>query len=133
MNDKDCNRVKNAKARTCDFKNQEKCERLARAKVTCGRDYKPFLKTHDKKGVLIYLDPPYAKRVNSQKYKETGLDFPKFVDAVKGIKNASVAISYNNDPEFKKIFSKNGFKMHTIKKSIMAHHYTELLAVKKRT
>ena len=133
LNDLDCKRTRETRRRFCGLKGKEKCARLRAARLTCGKDYKGFLSRYDKKGTLIYLDPPYHDRTRNQTYGKTGLDFNRFVLSVRGIKNACVAISYSNNPEFKREFcgSKGGYRCHSIKKSIFRDHYTEILAIKK--
>jgi site-specific DNA-adenine methylase len=134
LNDLECKRVKNSKVRAClHGSDTEKCRAFKAAKVSCRRDYGPFLKTYDAPGTLIYLDPPYHDKSGSQRnYGKTGLDFPRFVGSVRRIKRASVAISYSNNPEFKREFcgKTGGFKCHRINKNFLGKRYVEILAVR---
>jgi site-specific DNA-adenine methylase len=131
LNDLDCNRIKGAKHKSCSTKDQKKCELIKKATVTCGKDYRTFLKRYDKPNTLIYLDPPYHS--GGTKYKKGELDFPAFVNAVKGVKHASIAVSYSNNPEFKSAICRgSGFTCHKIKSNIFNTHFYELLAVKKQ-
>lgn len=134
LNDISCNQVKMAKARTCEGrKDQTKCERFKEAKVTCNKDYKEIVRRNDKPGILIYLDPPFnPSKTTTTQYENKELDFNEFVDTVKNIKNASVAVSYSNTPDARKELCKATFKCHTIHKQAMGNKTTELLAVKKR-
>lgn len=138
LNDKSCTRVREAKARICHNASKEQCERIKqRARVTCGRDYRAFLKQYDKKDTLIYLDPPYkGKSVNWQNYKHDGntFDFSAFIKAVKQVKKASVAVSYSDDKDFKKALCgrNSGFRCVRIKKNYFAVHYNDILAIRTR-
>lgn len=134
LNDKDCNRVSIAKARTCQWKSQDKCDRFKAAEVTCKKDYKELLAQHDSPDTLFYLDPPYHDKVKSQNYASTGtnIEFSDFANSVKHLKS-KVAISYSDNEDFKKTFcSKDSeFRCHKIKKHYLENEYNEILAVKK--
>jgi site-specific DNA-adenine methylase len=133
LNDIDCKRVKVAKSRICDTKDQKRCDTMKKAQTSCGKDYKQFLGKYDNKDTLFYLDPPYhdASKQGQDAYKTKGLDFDRFVSAVKNVKQAKVAISYSNNKQFRKEFCKNGFRCHKIRANIFKNKYHDLLAVKK--
>lgn len=132
LNDLDCTRLKQAKDNICRIDKQ--CQAFKKAEVSCKKDYDQFLKKYDQKGALIYLDPPYETSNSADKgYREKKLGLDRFISAVKGIKNANVAISYANNNEFKREICQGdiGFKCVAVKKKIFGTESTEILAIKK--
>lgn len=127
LNDIDCKQLKYIKLKACSLKNKEKCERLKKAVVTCGKDWKTFVR-HDSKNTLFYLDPPYEK--TKTHLRHTDVPFKQVIEKAKSLEG-KVAVSYVNKPEFRKELCKKPFKCHEIRKHMLSHRYTELLAIKK--
>jgi site-specific DNA-adenine methylase len=130
LNDLDCKRLRIAKQKSC-ASSETQCERIKAAKLSCGTDYREIIRKNDSSDTLIYLDPPYHTSAKSSKnYGRNELDFKQFAQAAKGIKDAKVAVSYSDTPDFRQEFCNDGFTCHRIKKNMFSAHYHELLAIR---
>ena len=131
LNDISPQRISCSKALSCATQDKKNCERFNKAKKST-QDYRPVVRRNDKKGALIYMDPPYSKTKYTG-YKQKGITPEQLHDISKKVKHASVAVSYSENPDFKRLFcGTGGFTCHKIQNNIFSVKYHELLAVKKR-
>ncbi len=130
LNDKECKVLKELKQSKCALQDKTDCSKLKKAKVTCGRDWKQFLRL-DSKDTLFYLDPPYEKNKTSDTYyKHNDVPLTEVLNAVKKVKGY-VYLSYSPDRRREICARKTGFKCRTLKMWSFAHPAREILAVKR--
>lgn len=137
VNDKDCRQVGITKVLTCQVNDKTKCERLKKARVTCRRDWKAVVRAHcNDKQALCYLDPPFmsAKDVSKSDghltFKDKTGVHPAEMRRLTERMAGAVLISYNDNPEAKRILCRRPFRCKTITKNLMGRNYAEILAVK---
>lgn len=130
LNDISSRRLSCSKALTCRTKSQKQCDRFKEAKKTT-QDYRRVVSSNDKKDTLIYMDPPYTG-TKYKAYTQNGITPKQLHDTSEKVKRASIAVSYSDNPEFKRLFCNRGYKCHRIANNIFDNQYYELLAVKKR-
>ena len=128
LSDLSCKQVRYVKGKLCGTKDQTKCHILRKAKPTCGRDWKDFLK-HDSPKTLTYLDPPYQGS-NINMYKDKDVPLQEIAEKARSL-IGSVAVSYSNNPRSRALLCRKPFRCHLVHKNLNANHFTELLAVKK--
>lgn len=130
LNDLDCGVIREVKKRKCSLKNPDQCNKLKKAKVDCGKDWKKFLR-YDSKETLFYLDPPYEDNKTSDKYyKFNDVPLKEVLDGVKKLRG-TVVLSYSPDRRKEICNNKTGFKCRTIKTWSFANPSKEILAIKK--
>lgn len=130
LNDLDCGVLKDLKKQKCSLKNPAQCEKLEEAKVSCGKDWKKFLK-YDAPDTLFYLDPPYEDNKTSKKfYKFNDVSLKEVLDGVKNLKG-TVALSYSQDRRKEICNLQTGFRCRTIKTFSFGNPSSEILAIKK--
>lgn len=79
--------------------------------VVLNQGFDKVMLRYDKKGVVMYLDPPYVKAGGA--YNTTGVSPQEVCDVMRKIKNAKVILSYDNHPEVRKACK--GFKFKKLK------------------
>jgi len=126
LNDLDCNVVKEMKKQACSLKNPEKCNRLKKAKITCGKDYRAIIKKYDSKNTLIYLDPPYENTKCEYKH----CDVPT-KEITKVMKKAKGTVLMSNDPKNRKEICGGKIKCRTIPFKFWGKPRKDLLAIKR--
>jgi len=126
LNDLDCNVVKELKKQACSLKNPEKCNRLKKAKITCGQDYRKIMKKYDSKNTLTYLDPPYEGTKCEYNY----CDVPT-KEIVKIMKKAKGPVLMSNTPINRKEICGGKIKCRTIPFKFWGQPRKDLLAIKK--
>lgn len=84
-------------------------EKLKKTKIL-NQDFRKVLNKYNRRGNLIYLDPPYVKAGSA--YKKHGITPQEVCDAVKKVKKAKVFLSYDNNPEVRR--DCKGLKKHKI-------------------
>ena len=131
LNDLECKVIRETKRQKCSLKDKSQCQKLKEAKVTCGKDWKKFLK-HDSKDTLFYLDPPYENNKTSDKYyRHNNVPLKEVLDRTKKLKG-TVVLSYS--PKYRKEIcnTKTKFKCKTVNTWSFANPSKELLAIKKK-
>ena len=78
---------------------EEHKEKLKKTKIL-NQDFKKVVKAYNRKGVVIYLDPPYVK--GGETYEKNGVSPEEVCDTVRKIKRAKVFISYDNNQRVRK-------------------------------
>jgi len=126
LNDLDCGVVREMKKQACSLKDPTKCNRLKKAKITCGKDYKEIIKKHDSKNTVIYIDPPYEGTKCEYKH----CDVPT-QDIVKTMKRAKGTVLMSNDPKNRKQICGDKIKCRTIPFKFWGQPRKDLLAIKK--
>lgn len=130
LNDLDCKVLRELKKSKCDLKDKTDCNRLKQARVSCGKDWKQFLK-HDSKDTLFYLDPPYENNKTSDKYyKFKDVSLKEVLDKTKKLKG-TVILSYSPKQRKEICNEKTRFKCKTLSSWSFANPSKELLAIKK--
>ena len=97
LNDLDCGVVRTMKREACKKKDQTDCNRLKKAIITCGEDYRKVIRKHDSKNTLVYLDPPYENTKCEYKH----CDVPT-KEIVKVMKRTKGTVLMSNDPKNRK-------------------------------
>ncbi len=128
LNDLDCREMTHIRQQACSLKSSQKCDRLRAAKVTCGRDWKQFLRL-DSTRTLFYFDPPF-EGTKAKGYRYTEVSLGDVVNRSRRLKGKA-AISYKNTAETRKLLCRSPFICHKINRNMYGTHYTQLLAVKK--
>lgn len=130
LNDLECKVIRELQKKKCSLKDPSQCDKLKNAKVTCGKDWKQFLK-HDSPNTVFYLDPPYENSKTSEKYyKHKDVPLKEVLAKTKKLKG-TVVLSYSPERRKEICNRKTGFKCRTIKTWSFANPSTELLAIKK--
>lgn len=130
LGDLDCDRVKLARAKTCD-ESPGSCALLQQATVSCGSDWKTSLK-HDGPGTTFFLDPPWegVEAAQSTPYRESRpIPAREIFDKTRNLQGA-VAVYYRDKPEVREVLCREPFRCHTIPRWVFNHKFTTLLAVK---
>lgn len=130
LNDKDCKVIRELKQYKCNLKSKNDCNKLKSSQLSCGKDWKDFLK-YDSKNTLFYLDPPYENNATSKKdYKYNNVPLKEVLKHTSKLKG-NVFLSYSNKNRKEICNDKTGFKCKTIKTWSYANPSTEILAIKK--
>ena len=131
LNDLDCSVLRELKKQKCSLKDKTQCKKLKEATVTCGKDWKKFLK-HDSKDTVFYLDPPYdnSKKYGWRQYKHNNVPLKEVLENVKNLKG-TVILSHSPEKRKEICNKKTGFKCKTIKTISFSNPTSEILAIKK--
>lgn len=131
LNDIDCQPIRELKKQKCSLEDKSQCQKLKQAKVTCGRDWKEFLKL-DSKDTVFYLDPPYesSKDYGWRRYKYNNVPLKEILQNVKKLKG-TVFLSYSPERKSEICNSKTGFTCKTIKTTSFSNPTSEILGIKR--
>lgn len=131
LNDKDCQVIHDLKKQKCSLKDKSQCQKLKEAQISCGKDWKSFLK-YDAEDTLFYLDTPYenSKNYGWRQYRFNDVPLKEVLEKTQKLKG-TVILSYS--PEHKKEIcnQKTGFTCKTIKTISFSNPTSEILAIRK--
>lgn len=126
LNDLDCKVVKQMKRQACRKKDQTDCNRLKKAKILCGKDYREVIRRYDSKNALIYLDPPYENTKCEYRHCDVSTK-----DIVKVMKRAKGTVLMSNDPKNRKDICGDTVRCRIIPFKFWGNPRKDLLAIKK--
>lgn len=93
-----------------DLMTEQHKEKLDKTKIL-NQDFRKVMEAYNRKGVVIYLDPPYVKA--GKEYKVNGVTPEEVCDAVNRIRRAKVFLSYDNNSRVRNACKR--LKIHTMK------------------